>query len=82
MTSPAIRAKFLSVSASALMLGSAFALPAFAQTAGAPPQDQQSGQAAQAPSGGHDKATCEADAMAQGLKGAKAKAFVAQCMKS
>lgn len=90
MTSDAIRARFLSVSAAALLLGSAAALPASAANAASPTNGRQTdpttpmtrAEGAQLPPGHHTRAECQGEARSQGLMGAEAKAFVARCTKA
>ncbi|WP_146748645.1 hypothetical protein [Thiomonas sp. X19] len=72
-----IRSQWIQTLAAAALLASLGAVPAHAQTAGAPP----AGSAAQGQAGGApSKATCEQEAKAQGLGGNQAKTFVEQCM--
>uniref|UniRef100_E6PWJ2 PsiF repeat-containing protein n=1 Tax=mine drainage metagenome TaxID=410659 RepID=E6PWJ2_9ZZZZ len=72
-----IRSQWIQTLAAAALLASLGAVPAHAQTAGAPP----AGSAAQGHAGAPSKATCEQEAKAQGLGGNQAKTFVEQCMR-
>ncbi len=91
MTSAAIRNRFLAVSAAALLLGPAGALPASAATTSTSPTTGRQtdpttpmnrAEGAQLPPGHHTRAECQGEARSQGLMGAEAKAFVARCTKA
>lgn len=90
MTSAAIRNRFLAVSAAALLLGPAAALPASAATSASPTTGRQAdpttpmtkAEGAQPSPGHHTRAECQGEVRSQGLMGAEAKAFVARCTKA
>jgi len=92
MTSADIRNRFLAVSAAALLLGPAGALPASAATTTTtspmtgrpadPTTPMTRSEGAQLPPSHHTRAECQGEARSQGLMGAEAKAFVARCTKA